>query len=276
MSNDTSLLDKIDQVINSEDFKLPVFSDVALKVRKVLKKDNYAIKDIERIICSDQTLTSEVLRVANSPFYSGLAEITSVQDAAVRLGGEQLADLVMVASERNRYTADDKEINDFMGKLWKHAVGTALASQWLVKKLKYPNMVNKVFMSGLTHDIGILAIFKAVDYLKHNDNMPISMDLVMEIIESTHSMYGFNLAKQWNFPESYCEIIKEHHADTFDETNIALSVVRLANLCCNKLGIDIYEPKVLDPASTPEAVNLGINEIMIAELEIMLEDTLNI
>ena len=102
------------------------------------------------------------------------------------------------------------------------------------------------------------------------------MDLVLEIIDSTHTMYGYNLAKQWNFPESYCEIIKNHHGDDFDQSNIALCAVRLANLCCNKLGIDIYEPGVIDPAATPEAISIGVNEILVAELEIMLEDTLNI
>jgi len=276
VSNDTPLLKKIDQVINSDEFTLPVFSDVALKVRNLLKNKDYAVKDIEKIICSDQTLTSEVLRVANSPFYSGIAQVNSIQNAAVRLGGQQLADLVMIASERNRYSAADKEINHFMGKLWKHAVGTALASQWLAKKLKYPDMVNKAFMSGLIHDIGILAIFKATDHLKQVENLQIPMDLILGIIDSTHSMYGYKLAKQWNLPESYCEIIKEHHSDTFDQSNIPLTIVRLSDLCCNKIGIDIYEPAIFDLSSTPEAVNLGVNEVMVAELEIMLEDTLNI
>jgi HD-like signal output (HDOD) protein len=137
-------------------------------------------------------------------------------------------------------------------------------------------MANEVFMSGLIHDIGILAIFKAADHLKHVENQSIPMELILEIIESTHSVYGYNLATQWNIPESYCDIIKEHHSETYDPSNIALSVVRLANLCCNKLGLSIYKASVHDLSTTTEAINLGVNEIVLAELEIMLEDTLKI
>jgi putative nucleotidyltransferase with HDIG domain len=268
------LIDRIDQIINSDDFKLPVFSDIAIKIRKMVSAEDYNAQDVEKVICSDQSLASEVLRVANSPFYAGLAKVTTVRDATVRLGAKQLADLVMLASERNRYSAKDKEIQTLMSKLWRHSMGVALAAQCLTTKLGYTNKVNEAFLGGLIHDIGKLAVLKVVDYIKEKEQVHFSEEIVREVLDSVHTAQGYTLAQRWRLPESYCLIVRDHHLEDIAPSNYVLLIVKIADAACAKLGIGLHTDPSIELAVLPEAHSLGVGEVLLAELEIMLEDTM--
>ncbi len=271
--SDVSIIDRIDQIIGSDDFNLPVFNDIAVKVRQLVNSADFSAKDIERVIRSDQSLASEVLRVANSPFYGGLSKVATVRDAAVRLGGKQLSEVVMVAAERNRYTAGDKEIQGMMVKLWMHAVGVALASQWLARKLGYTEKVDEALLGGLIHDIGKLGALKVIDHLKLKEGLHFQSQFIREVVDSVHAAQGYKLALRWGLPENYCVIVRDHHNEELDQANPVLLMVRLADNACNKLGIGLNQDESLELPVLPEAHLLGVGEVVLAELEIMLEDT---
>lgn len=274
MNENVSMIDRIDQIISSDDFNLPVFNDIAIKVRTMVSADDYNVQNVEKMIRSDQSLASEVLRVANSPFYAGLSKATTVRDAAVRLGATQLADLVVLAAERNRYTAKDKEIDALMGKLWRHSVGVALAAQWLTKKLGYTDKLSEAFLGGLIHDIGKLAALKAVDYLKAKEHLHFPEELISEIVDSVHTLQGYKLAHRWRLPENYCVIVRDHHLEDISPSNYVLLIVKVADAACIKLGIGLHADASIELAVLPEAHNLGLGDVLLAELEIMLEDTM--
>lgn len=272
MSENVSLIDRIGQIIGSDDFNLPVFSDVAVKVRQVVSAEDYKVRDVEQVIGSDQSLASEVLRVANSAFYGGLAKIATVRDAAVRLGAKQLAEVVMVAAERNRYTARDPEIQAMLVKLWHHAAGVALASQWLANKLGYQDKVDEALLGGLLHDIGKLGALKVIDHIKEKEGGQFQAEFVLEVIDAVHTAEGYKLAQKWRLPENYCVIVRDHHLEDFDKNNHVLMLIRLADAACTKLGIGLHQDASLDLAVLPESHGLGVGEVILAELEIMLED----
>jgi len=46
-------------------------------------KDNISVHDIVKILMADQILTSKILRVVNSAFYSPSSDITSLQQAII-------------------------------------------------------------------------------------------------------------------------------------------------------------------------------------------------
>ena len=82
-----SLLDQALAYADEKKITLPVFSDVAQKVQKASNEDTYDISQIERAIESDAALVAEVLRAANSAFFGGLAEVSSIKAAILRRVG---------------------------------------------------------------------------------------------------------------------------------------------------------------------------------------------
>jgi HD-like signal output (HDOD) protein len=95
----------------------------------------------------------------------------------------------------------------------------------------------------------------------------------MEAMDVLHSQQGYNLMKQWNLPEEYCVIARDHHNKDFDNKNILLLLVRLSDMACLKLGIGLAKDSSLILPANEEAHQLNLNEIDLAELEIYLEDT---
>ncbi len=278
MNRTTSLIEQIDEYVRQENFQLPVFNDIALRILKMARHDDFDIKEMSRMIYQDQVLVAEILRAANSPFFGGLSTITTIKDAIVRLGVRQMADLVLMASERSKYTARDAKLKRLLVKLWQHSVACAIGSQWLARKLRYHEKDNEAFIGGLLHDIGKLFLLRVIDTMKEEGkaSFEISLDLSQELIESFHPGHGYSLLKEWNLPEIYCNIARDHHTEDFDQDNITLVLVRLTNLACVKLGIGIQHDPSIVLVNTAEAMSLQIKEIVLAELEVMLEDTMKI
>jgi HD-like signal output (HDOD) protein len=119
-----------------------------------------------------------------------------------------------------------------------------------------------------------LFVLMVVDQLREKDkNLPVTPALLMESMATLHAEQGYKLMKQWNMPEEYCAIARDHHRSDYDDKNYLLVLVRLANLACHKLGIGLEKDDTMVLSAREEAHLLNLSEIDIAELEILLEDT---
>lgn len=269
-----SLIETINEYIDSEGLELPVLNDVAFRLQKLGADENFDVAEVERLIQSDQTLAAEVLRASNSPFFGGLSPVQSIRSAVVRLGISQVCRLVLLATERGKYQAKDPVLKEMAQELWSHTTAAAVGASWLARRLNYRKLEEEAFLGGLIHDIGKLVILRVLDELKARQDagFPTSSDLVQEVLASAHPELGFNLLKRWNIPELFCRIARDHHREDVDSGDPLMLIVRLANLAANKVGYGMNHDATLVLAATPEAHGLGAGEVLLAELEIMLED----
>jgi len=274
MTAPVSLVDVIHRFIASDAASLPVFNSAAARIQQELAKKEPSVPIIEKVITSDQALSTEVLKIANSPFYRGLAEVSTVRGAVMRLGMQEIEKVVLLASSRQHFKSADKSINILMKKLWQHAVGCAYATVWLSRRYTYGVDQSQAFFGGLFHDVGKLLVLMVVEQIKRkNANLKITEALLLEAMARLHAREGAKLLAQWNMPEYFCVVARDHHSQEIDDKNILLLLVRMANLVCHKLGIGLErEPSLVLPA-TLEASLLNLTEIDLAELEIVLEDT---
>lgn len=271
-----SLLDQALAFAEAKKITLPVFSDVALKVQKASREERYDIAEIEKAIESDPVLVAEVLRASNSAFFGGLTQVSSIRAAVLRLGLQRVTNLVFLASEKSRYNARHPDIAALMRDLWHHASACALASEWISRKVRFPQHGETVFIGALVHDIGKLFLLRVLDDMSREPDYAkvVSMDLVRELLDSAHTEVGYRLLTSWHLPEIYQSIVRDHHVENPDPANVPLQIVRLANHACNKVGIGLHLQPELVLGAVREAGTLGMSEIAIAELEIILEDVM--
>ena len=267
----------IKEQLDSESLNLPMFHPIALKLQGVLAAKDFTIEQVVALIIKDQALTSQILRLANSAFFSGLAKVTTITDAVVRLGAREIAGVAMMASQQDSYNSfTTPELKSHSQLLWRHAIGCAIGTRWLCERTGYKHLAQEAFIAGLLHDIGSLLILKVLEgiLLANPDGKGMSRELTTEIMVAMHTDSGYELLQKWNLPEIYCTIVRDHHTEQIDTSNVLLSMVRLVDSACRKLGLGCRPEPTLMLAATFEAQGMGIKEIMIAELEIMIEDSM--
>ncbi len=274
MRKKTSFVDVVKHYIETGNIVLPVFSSAGMRVQQELVKKEPDMQVVEGIIAGDQSLSGLMLKMANSAFYRGLVDISTVRAAIVRLGMQEVGRITLLAATRKQFRSKDKHLNLVMKRLWQHSVGCALAARWLAKQCKYEELENHAFFAALFHDVGKLFILMVIDQLKKKyKNVKITNSLLLEAMSSLHAEQGYKLMKKWNMPEEYCVVTRDHHEKEIDHKNHMLLLVRLADMACIKLGIGVTKNSSLVLPMSEEAQLLNLSEIHLAELEIFLEDT---
>jgi HD-like signal output (HDOD) protein len=269
-----NLTQLISESLARKDLKLPVFNRVALRLQEMIGRNNYGAQDIADLIQQDQALTSHILKVANSSFYMGLSPVKTLTSAATRLGGNTLVTLAHVVTQRDLYRTRVKQFKPWIARLWSHALGVAVSSKWLAQNMGYQTAAEEAFMAGLLHDIGKLLLMRIIDELMVRGEVrgKVSVNLVREIMADMHAEYGRIYLETINMPESYSKVAGDHHSNDVSGENVVLNLVRLGNMTCHKLGIGMKATPGLMLSTTPEALNLMAKDILLAELQVHLEE----
>lgn len=275
MDQDQSFIEIVDKHLASSDARLPVFNTTALRIQQEIAKEEPDIRLIEKLIVSDQSLTAKVLSVSNSSFYKGLQQVETVRNAIVRLGINEVSNIVMLVTHEHNFRSKDPFVHGIMRALWRHSVGCAMGSNWLAKQCGLHALAHEAFFAGLLHDVGMLFILTVIGDLKHANELKIqpSNALLVEAMNTLHTNHGHTLMVHWNLPQKYSEIARDHHLEELDPNNLLLALVRLADKACCKLGIGLEEDSSPVLVATSEAETLHLSEVDLARMEIMLEDS---
>ena len=275
MEAESSLVGMIDHFVASKKVKLPAFNATALRIQKEVAKAEPDSRLIEKLIVSDQSLTGEVLSVSNSSFYKGLTQVATVRDAIIRMGNIEVSNIVSLVALQHNFQSKIPAMHKIMGKLWRHSVGCAIGANWLARQTGFQALAHETFIAGLLHDVGKLYVLKVIDDMKASreiENLP-SDTVIDELMQQLHTDQGYTLMAQWNLPEKYCQVARDHHLAEFDGSNFLLVLVRLANQVCHKMGIGLIEDPSIVLLETPEAAQFQLSEMDLARLEVRLEDS---
>ncbi len=271
------LLELVQNKLATSEIELPPFHPLALKLQETLECEDYSIDEVVSMISRDQALASEILKVANSPLFSGLAKIATIHDAAVRLGAREVTNVVLIATQKQNYQATNALIAAQMYRLWKHAMSCAVGARTIVEHAGHWELAQESFMAGLFHDIGKLLCLRAIDEVLGAMEAPsIDAETLVDITDVLHVEQGALLMQKWNLPEKFHLVVREHHAPEWDTHNITLTAVRLANLICRKLGVGMHREPLLDLALSEEALCLGIQGKALENLEMKIEDAMSL
>jgi HD-like signal output (HDOD) protein len=274
MADSRPIIELIAERIARDDFKLPVFNPVALEIQQTIEQDA-DLEEVEKLILKDQAIASEILRVANSSFFAGLSKLQNIRQALARLGVNRVFSLVMIATQKQAFRARNPFLASLMVRLWQHAVASAGACRWVAVKAGYGQLAESAFLAGLLHDLGSLVNLQVMDEVAHEPAMEeLTEGVIQEVIDTTHTGYGFQIMQRWNLPEEYALAARDHHLENPDHPPL-IQIVRLVDAACKKVGIGLTRDPGLVLETMPEALVLGIKDVHLAELEIELEEMIH-
>jgi HD-like signal output (HDOD) protein len=189
---------------------LPAYFSAISHLLSLLSQEEPSIPLIVEAVGSDQSLTSRLLNIVNSPVYGSVRQIGSIEDAVVRIGLVGLRNMALAVS-----------MSDITGGMkkdeWRHSITVAFVGDMLSRKAASAREVHKFsFVTGLMHDIGKLFLTRR--YMLEYQTVYTKMNKGATQIEAErttfgcdHAMVGGLLLQVWNVPVLIVNGIKQHH-----------------------------------------------------------------
>jgi len=257
------------------DARLPVLPEAVIEVRKIVQDKEKGAADIAKAIASDTTLSTTVLRIANSArFKTGGNEIRNLPMAIQRLGGRRTLQLLTAISSQLHLAVKDKKSQKVLRESTRHAMLVATAAQHLAKFIGSVDP-EEAFMGGMLFDIGVSAIICAVP----DEIASYSEQEIHQVLRQLHREMGGRLLTYWEMPDAFIALASHHGVEADDRPRENLiDLIDAAQFLLNNMGytspFDTI-PEGMDALHYPPIKRLGANETHLAAVEIELEDGFN-
>jgi len=228
--------------------QLPTLPAIYSRLNKMIANPKSTARSISQIIEEDQALTTKILRIINSAFYSFPQKVSSISHAVVILGFSEIKNIALAASVIDLFQNGGDTYCFKHEAFWEHSLAVAVCSRIIAKKVGVKKIKDseEAFTSGLIHDIGKLI----EDQFMHNEFIEVmkmcneeDVPLIKaekKIIGVTHQEVGKFLAEKWKLPANLVEIIGGHNTPDLESSgdkSYILSVIHLANIIVHVLEI---------------------------------------
>lgn len=262
------------RILNFDINKLPSFPQVAMKLLEASKDETASLSDLSKIVETDPGISVRVLEIVNSAMYGLARKITTLSDAVVYLGLDEIKKLAfgMTVFENMFKSGRSKQFDRLL--FWRHSLSTAILSSEIAALKGYP-APEEAYIAGLLHDIGkvFLDIQGKKNYGEFIESVSQSPDLVIEqersLIGMGHDDTGAFFCNQWQLPEKFVAAVKYHHQpfehlQLSEEDKLLIAIVSMGNFLCWTQGIgsfDLMKPPVLPP-EVEKTVDLSKSDII--------------
>lgn len=241
------------------------------RITEMLDDTRYGAADIGKVISHEPALTARLLRMVNSAYFGLATRIDNVPLAISVLGTRSLHELILATSVASAFARIDTRLVD-VADFWHHSVYCGIMARLLSRRLQIAES-EQVFVAGLLHDIGSLAIYhqlpeQAQEVLARFADSDCSLqEAERDVLGLTHAEVGEALLRRWDLPALYCDVVAHHHdpahsQDSPDETWIvhladalSLKVEPGHKVMRNQDGLPAFEPATPPQvALTPQMV----------------------
>lgn len=217
---------------------------VAMQAYTVASNPESTLDDIVEKILLAPALTIKILKIVNSPFYGLSNKISSIKDAVVLLGTDEVINMAFGLSLSESFLkADLKGLMDPKA-LWRHAMGTALISRYLCRDLpQFKNM--GIFTAGLLHDIGKIYLIENfadlyTTILEKAKESAVSISAVeQEILGMDHGKIAKSIGENWNLPDPLVHAAAFHHQPSAaGEYSLFAAIIGFSDYLSNMVDVD--------------------------------------
>lgn len=240
--------------------QLPVIPKLLHELMQDFSNDNAEIQLISQKIEMDQVISAKVLKLANSAAYRRGAEITSIEQAVIRLGFNALRSLVVASGIMTSFKTPS---NFNTNKFWVETFQTATIAKALAKSSSKVDP-ETAFTCALLHNIGELLIQSALPEEASLINMAISqgnsrIDAQREMLGFDYSQVGAELARRWALSERFVDAISQQLDPlSFDPVSAEAVLIRLAMFVSFAWNAGVPAQVIVARFPSPLAAHLGI------------------
>ncbi|HED16698.1 MAG TPA: HDOD domain-containing protein [Gammaproteobacteria bacterium] len=193
---------------------LPAPPQAALKILRACSRKDINNSELAELATHDPVLSTELLRIVNSAFFSMPSDIKSVTRAVNLLGQRALRNLVLCISVRD--SVRQNALPDFdISSFWEDTLRHAVAARLLAEHSDLDD--DECFTAGLLQDFGLLVMcfLQPSKASVWHDLRKLDPDQRYEreqqVFGITHDNLLQILGRSWSLPDELCAILGTHH-----------------------------------------------------------------
>ena len=259
--------------LNMANIILPEVPSIVFELNDVIANPRSSADDIAKVVQTSPSLTTMLLKLVNSTFYSLTSKIDKISSAVILIGTKEIAALALGISILTTFDKIPKKIVD-MFQFLKHSFACGIIARMLASQNGIPH-TEQFFVSGLLHDLGRLILYsnfpedsRNIINLSRSTNKLLS-EVEKDCLGCNHSHIAKLLIKQWKLPISLENNIFYHHNPSEAPQPVPATLVHLADIITNGLGIgtsgELFVPRLDNEAWNRLELSPACFEIVIKQ-----------
>jgi putative nucleotidyltransferase with HDIG domain len=222
--------------------RLRPIPQAALKIIRLLKRDDFSLSAIAAEVRQDQVLSARVLQACHAAHLGVAGDITSIDRALMLLGGRVVGNLILAQAMSGFFSQSQHGYSMSRGGLYHHAVSTGLVAEQIAALTDFAEP-DLAYTAGLLHDIGkvlldqYVAAVRPLFYRQVVGGGTALLDAERSILGITHEEAGDRLAALWSIPPVLRRVIAHHSRPAEGEGDPRLTyIVYLSDLLVSRFG----------------------------------------
>jgi len=195
---------------------IPTFPENIITLLQMCSSPDADIEKIAQTIKLDVSVTSDVIKLANSAGFISGQRVDDINRAVMKIGLKNLKNILLASNARKIMESRYSKFEE----IWEHCNRVAFYSRQIALKFKVPGgAADNAYVAGLLHDLGqVILLAVDMDSVRKiaeivQDRNIITTTVMEELsIGISHAEIGNMVSKKWNFPEFLAQIIRHHHS----------------------------------------------------------------
>ncbi|MDQ8204557.1 HDOD domain-containing protein [Pelagicoccus sp. SDUM812003] len=224
-----------------------------------------SFEDIARLVESDATLSSRLLKLANSSFYSYPVTVTTVPDALSVIGLQQFKNIALAVSVPSIFSGLASPLLDAR-EFWKNCIAVGICARIMALDLRQTN-TERFLLAGLFHKIGRLLAIHAFpeDYQRVLDRAAKEQRQLSQIEQAVLGFdcneLGASAMRHWRLPSSVVELVRYHAKPVLARHEVKdVSLIHIANFIVQSLRLGSAGDRFVPEFSEAAWDYSGLNE----------------
>ena len=250
------------QRLNKSKIVLPEIPSVVFELNEVIANPMSSADHIAQVVNRSPSLTALLLKIVNSSFYGFPSKIDKISHAVTLIGTREISGLALGISILSIFKDIPREMID-MHSFLKHSLACGILSRILAAQKNF-GQTEQLFVSGLLHDLGRLILYfyftdESRNILSRSrNNQTLLYAEETNYLGCDHAQVGKQLMEQWKLPLILENSVLYHHNPSEAQQPIPATIVHLADIIVNSLGIGSSGEKYVPPLDTAAWENLDL------------------
>ena len=227
--------------------ELPTLPTIVYELHQLINDPMSSVSEVEAVVTNDQAISSKLLKLSNSAFYSVSGGVGSLKRAISILGFNTVNEVVLSMNVIKMFKAENSQFS--IPQFWKHSLGVANCAMSIEEYLNKGASGNDLFSCGLLHDLGKIAFYSVdsknfIDVYSKAEKNKTSLLIEEQLAEYNSALIGSELIKRWKLP-LLLQKTTYYSGNSFSRTKTdymltedilqAIDIVKLADILINRM-----------------------------------------